>query len=244
MNMEKIKINNNNDLDELIQQTSVQENLSNFDFFKETFKRNQEATSRTAKGKVDTSVSETKQKSKLSGVNLIEQVGRNQEQLAIFVWGRSQQEIKSAQDIEDAIKKMVQIINNNISEDPQALRTWDREVPHGRQVSPEKIPEEMENFYQQCFEKIALVQQEKMSAAELAAWVELEINKNIHPFADGCGRTSKGLSTFILNHFRFPLPDYGNRDEYFAAMDKGLEYFQKEYYQACIKRSIQNNYEK
>ena len=42
----------------------------------------------------------------------------------------------------------------------------------------------------------------------LAAWVEWRIDLRDHFFADGCGKSAKAISSWILMHYDLPLPDY------------------------------------
>ena len=218
---------------------TVREKLGDPEVFADIFSANQKALSRTAKGKIDTAVSAEKQSAELSGKKLEEQVAENSQALLEYIQQNKDLELEAADQIKKLVEDIVTIINSKIYNDPLALRTW--KVKYGRLQEPEGIEDEMGKFYASLLEKLDAVRSGETDAIGLAAWIEAEINREIHPYADGCGRSSQALAAFFLNHFRAPLPSHDSREEYYQAMNGGPEAFVKYYYRAT-ERSLVKNY--
>lgn len=204
----------------------------NYDNFRKALIENFQSTSRTASGVADTTVSENKTSPKIKGQELADQAGENFGIISEFIWKNKNKEIKSEADVESLVKEIAEAVNHGIAEDTCRYRTWD--VPYGRKVRFEKLDEEMENFYRNLRLKIQEANNGELEPYALGRWIELEIDHNIHPFADGCGRISKSLSAFFFAKYKKPLPTYGSREAYYGAMNKGGEVFQ-EYYKNIIK---------
>ena len=226
-------------IEKLSSLATVREKLGDPEVFSEIFSANQKTLSRTAKGKIDISVSDSKQNAELSGKRLEDQIAANLQALLEYIKQNQSREFDSAKQIKKLVEDIVTIINNGIYNDPLALRSW--EVRYGRLQKPEGIEKEMGKFYESLLEKLADVRSDKADAIGLAAWIEAEINREIHPYADGCGRSSQALAAFFLNHFQAPLPGHDSREEYYQAMNGGPEAFVKYYYRAT-ERSLVKNY--
>jgi hypothetical protein len=78
------------------------------------------------------------------------------------------------------------------------------------------------------------MQMPRADGYKIAAFVEQELDSRIHPFADGCGRTSKIVSGWILARYDLSLPQWESRDEYYEHIEKDLPEWEK-YYLAHIK---------
>ncbi|MFQ5662097.1 MAG: hypothetical protein ACE5F2_02500 [Candidatus Paceibacteria bacterium] len=227
---EKSKIN--------VKETAETSN-TDFNTFNDSFKENINAVSRTAKGISDTSVSEEKVKLSLEKEKLAEQVDKNTDEIIKYIWENKERKFESAQDIKNLFKEVVSITNNKLTEkEPDTLRTWD--TGYGRKVSYEELDNEMERFYQVLLEKEQEVASGKLKIEELAPWIELEIDRHLHPYADGCGRVAKAISNFFLARYDHKLPNYSSREEYYKAMNSGDEKQDEEflkYYRKAFQRA-------
>src|SRR5258706_5542525 len=151
--------------------------------FVDRFIENIKITSRTAKGISEISVSALKEKSKLEGVELQDQVDLNTKDVAEYVWNIRNANINNVDDL----KTILNVITKKVHYKTGAsdLRSWD--VKYGRKISPADLPKELEKFYSSFFLKITELKNNQISAHDLASWVEWSVDTDIHPFADGCG---------------------------------------------------------
>ena len=188
-------------------------------------------TSRTAKGISDTSVSQQKEKTLIEGEDLVDQVNINTHDVAEYLWNLRNVEINTVDDLKNILKVSAKKINNQIG--MFALRTW--EVKYGRKVNPEDLPQEMENFYQQYFDKLKQVQNNELSAHELASWIEWSVDTDLHPFVDGCGRISKAWSGLVISMTGQRQPTHESREEYYKAINGDADQF-KQYYLEHVKQ--------
>jgi|GEM_PF-1392742 len=205
-----------------------------FEIFKKVMTDNLEATSRSAKGVSDTSVSTEKNKLLKEGEDLSEQIKTNQNHLVEYIWENKNIEINSEEDIENIIKNITDVVNDKLVSEPYKFRIWP--VKYGRKVSPENIENEMNNFYLNAYTKLKEVEHDELNPNSYARWLEVEIDKSIHPFQDGCGRIAKAVSAFFLVRFNKPLPYYESREKYYAALNKSDEDF-RAYYNNALDNS-------
>jgi predicted Fe-S protein YdhL (DUF1289 family) len=68
-----------------------------------------------------------------------------------------------------------------------------------------------------------------------AAWAEWQWDKEGHPLADGCGRTAKAISAWVLVRHGEQLPIHQNKETYNNAMADGFRKFVA-YYRLCVVR--------
>ena len=92
--------------------------------------------------------------------------------------------------------------------DQGPFRTW--ETPH-KHVPPECIASELASFANLLAQ---LLHNPAIRPIALAAWIEHDLNGRIHPYSDGCGRISRGLSTALLALHNIKRPVFHSRDEY------------------------------
>lgn len=222
-----------------IQKNAANDKKPDWQVSKQIIRKNLEATSRTAKGKIDTSVDPKKERSTLTKKDIQQEFQLGLELLINYLEKNKDQEIKNTEDLKSIIHDILTILNENIFSDPTKYRTW--EVPYGRKISPENIATEMENFYRNLYTKIREVEDGELIPGALGRWIELELDKNIHPFADGCGKLAKAISFFFLTRFNSPLPLHESRDEYYQAINESEETFKK-YYREALERSLKKFY--
>jgi hypothetical protein len=101
----------------------------------------------------------------------------------------------------------------------------------------------MENFFRNLLVKIREAERKELSPVALARWIELEIDHNIHPFYDDCGKIAKALSSLVLFRLKSPLPYHVSREEYYGAMNKGEAVF-RDYYTSAVQRAIKEIYKR
>ena len=227
-------------VEELVDMGIVKRNAGDADIFKKVFKKNIGSTSRTTKGIVDTSVSAEKKAAGISKEKIAYQMKLNEEKLIELLWNEKSRELRTPEDVERLLKEITGASQAGISKvDPYAFRTWSVDY---NELSPEAVLEAMRNFYVKFLENISRVKSGTLLPADFARWVEYEIERAIHPLADGCGRLAKSLSAFVLARFSYPLPEYGMREDYYKTLNETGEEGFKEYYKKAILRSINENY--
>ncbi|MDP3985430.1 MAG: Fic family protein [bacterium] len=99
-------------------------------------------------------------------------------------------------------------------------------------VEPAEIPRAMREFMRRFTARI-----DQPDPITLAAWVEFQFDEVIHPISDGCGRVSKALAAWVLTRRRHPLPVYGKRRDYLAAVQGGWRSFLAYYRSVCRRPS-------
>ena len=107
-------------------------------------------------------------------------------------------------------------------------RQWESKVP--AHPHPDNIESEMEKFYREFLEKH---NDPKIDPIDFAAWIEKRFNAEIHPLADGCGRTSKALAAFVLVAAGLPYPEFPSREAYFENIGRSLPQWTA-YYRSLI----------
>jgi hypothetical protein len=176
---------------------------------------NLERTSRTSHGVSDTSSSADKPKLQAEGAQLASAAERNF--VSALRWAFSQEIACPA---EDSLRTLVEGVAERVSmgllQLGQSLfRTWETKYPMQTRVAA--IEADMAEFYQELASRL-----QAADPVATAAWVEWKLDARIHPFADGCGRTTKVVAYWVLVREGFDLPRYENRDAYYAAVIQSL----------------------
>lgn len=203
-----------------------------FLIYKNQYWKNLSATSRTFQGKIDTSVSPEKKALMADDERVRQQAIDNQKVVLEFIWQNRNRNFDSAMEVLQFIWDIAYRVNKDLVEEPVAYRTWP--VKYGPQLPAEKVPQEMVNFAQKIYQYVQKPK-ENGQAIKLAAWLEVVLDRQIHAFADGCGRVAKALSAWALMRYQLPLPDYEDRDQYYQAMNTSNEAFWAYYRQAWKK---------
>lgn len=131
---------------------------------------------------------------------------------------------KGVQTFIDGVAK--KISTGLIDIDHELYRTWDTRGKYPWQVPPAKI---MESYNKFCMVLAHRLNENDSDPLITAAWVERELNWHIHPFADGCGRTSRLIGAWVLLRYGLPPVIFRNVEEYYAKMREGEERW-REYY--------------
>lgn len=178
---------------------------------------NLRSTSRTADGISDTSSSKEKPSLQTEGSKLKDKATENFKKVINSIWQNRYIKLDSLQELREFIENIATQISDGLLQNGQSLfRTWQTKYEH--QTSPENIEREFQKFIETLFKNM---HQEHPDPIALAAWAEQEIDSHIHPFADGCGRTSKAVSSWILSRYHMPLPNWESRKNYYSHIDFG-----------------------
>ncbi len=98
------------------------------------------------------------------------------------------------------------------------FRFWRTLVPH--HPPPEDIPQVFDRFCTEFSRRLPEALCCPDTAIRMAAWIEQQLNGRDHPLSDGCGRTSRMLSFFILNRHGIFVPEFKVREDYFMKINQ------------------------
>ncbi|MFY9227890.1 MAG: zeta toxin family protein [Candidatus Microsaccharimonas sp.] len=172
------------------------------------------ATSRTANGTVDVSASGTKAESMeaIDGDEAAEKAKRNFDTAIMSAFEQRDKEFSSPEDVRQLVEGIAAQINEGIVKEGALIRSGEDsdKYPYTRL---EDLPAAMQQFYQELQQRMANPDSDPV---ETAAFCEYRIDMVDHFFADGCGKSAKAMSSFILMRAGLPLPKYeGGREEYY-----------------------------
>lgn len=103
---------------------------------------------------------------------------------------------------------------------------------------PDEIEPRMQVFFAELEKWMVLrtISYNKLDFARLLAFADRELDRVIHPWLDGCGRFATAVVMWLaVRTPAMPLPQFGEREEHYAAMDAGLE-AHTEYFVRCLSR--------
>ena len=177
-------------------------------------KRNLMAMSRTAQGIVDTSASAKKADSMtgISGEAAASTAQTNFETAINVAFDSKDRVFESPDDLRAFVEGLALQINDGIVKEGSLIRSSDSDkYPYVRVAN---LGEQMDKFYQGLYDRI---QDPNADPIESAAYAEFGIDFAGHFFADGCGKTAKVVSSYMLVRHNHPLPEYkGGRTAYYA----------------------------
>jgi ADP-ribose pyrophosphatase YjhB (NUDIX family) len=180
--------------------------------------RNIENTSRTFGGELNVSAS----KDKASLVNLfmpkqdLADTTRNNVIRAFdFAYDNKNLLLLSPQILQDFIDQIARIINRSIVTDEKLFIRSGRNSHKYFYVDTQYVKKFYKSFINQLYEKM---NSPETAPADLAAWIEWNIDFCGHIFVDGCGRIAKILSTWLLMRNNSDLPDYCNGQDGFETV--------------------------
>ena len=179
--------------------------------------RNLMAMSRTANGTVDVSASAGK-KDSMTGVDGQEaaNLARENFQKAIHeAYENRGRKFESPEELRQFVEELATQINGGLVKEGMLIRSTDSDkYPYTRIAD---LEDTMQQFYQELYAKLEDPEQDPVEAA---AFAEFGIDFVGHFFADGCGKTSKVVSSFVLMRSGHSLPDYkrngGDRKFYYS----------------------------
>jgi len=148
-----------------------------------------------------------------SGDALAEKANQNFREAADWVWQHRDQKLDSGATVRHTIEKLGSIVNQGLLAPGQSpWRTWNDSAKG--YIPVERM---MPRLYQFC-DQLAARMKAGDDPKSTAAFVEHEFNAEIHPLADGMGRTTMLLAGMTLLQNGHELPRYGDR----AAFYKGI----------------------
>jgi len=175
--------------------------------------------SRTFKGESNTDSSAEKLSLRCAGDELKDRARQNFRHTIIELFSHAPRSFSCAAAVREFVVETAQNLNRDLTRDGVGFfRTWDTTIPI--HTPKELVAEEFGNFCEELYLRIG---QDKVDSIELAAWIEWRFNARIHPLADGCGRTSRALSTYFLGLGQIPLPPFTDREEYFEKINLPFE---------------------
>ena len=193
--------------------------------------------SRTANGIVSTASAKGKEEDMLvaSGLEARELANRNYERALRRAYEERDRKFSSPEEVRDFITELVQIINDGIAKPECFFRT--REISW--YLPAAELPAYFSWFCGQLYERFDA---EQANPWETACFIELQIDAVAHFFADGCGKTSRLLSSYALMRAGEHLPRYRDREEYYTVCNsspyprRDTRYYQGfwAYYQTLI----------
>ena len=177
-------------------------------------KRNLMAMSRTAQGVVDTSASAAKINSMtgISGDAAANLAQSNFESAINIAFDNKNREFDSPEDLKSFVESLALQVNDGIVKDSSLIRSSDSDkYPYVRIANLEN---QMNKFYEGLYGR---TKNPNADPVESAAYAEFGIDFAGHFFADGCGKTAKVVSSYMLMRHNHSLPEYkGGRSAYYA----------------------------
>jgi hypothetical protein len=163
---------------------------------------------------VDTSASPDKAQHMMdvSGQQAANLAGQNFDNAIRMGFENRDRQFQSPADVRQFVESMAGTINNGILQPDRLYRTHDS--PKYPYTPASELPRVSDDFYSRLHQGL---NDPQVDPVKLAAYAEWGTDPGYHLFADGCGKTAKALSSYILMRHRLPLPTYaGGRDEYYA----------------------------
>jgi len=172
-------------------------------------------TSRTASGVIDTTASATKADAMVGGMDsaeIADTAVKNFEETVGQLYDLKDSPVESPEDLKGLVEAVAKQINGGLLKEGQLIRSGadSDKYPYTRLADLEPA---LEEFYDSFFDKL---QDPDTDPIDLAAWVEYRIDLADHFFADGCGKTAKAVSAWVLMRADQPLPTYRGRDELYV----------------------------
>ncbi len=168
-------------------------------------------TSRTVKGKIDTTASLEKAGKIEKGLpeeEIINKTRANFKEAIEHLYNEKGRHFEGPEELQLFVEDLAQRINKGITQEGVLIRAWDSlKYPY---TKVKDLPKEMKQFYEELF---ARLQNPNEDPKSLAGWIEYRVDLTDHFFADGCGRISKALSAWALMRYDYQLPLYRSREE-------------------------------
>lgn len=189
----------------------VVEQLNESEYIKQALE-NLSTTSRTAKGVVDTSASADKvdkMAGDLNAATAAERAQSNFEQVITYLFENRDKQFQTTEELKQFVENVAGRINSGITKEGVLIREGadSAKYPYTK-VADLSIA--MDQFYEELLQRLNNPSEDPKN---LAGWVEYRIDLTDHFFADGCGKTAKAISSWILMRAHNPLPKYRDRKE-------------------------------
>jgi len=171
---------------------------------------NLQITSRTARGVVDVSASKDKNREMqdISEQEAATRATANFKEVIEQLYEQRNRQFENPEELQTFVEDIARHINKAITKEGILIRTHDSDKYPYTKVKD--LPKEMRQFYEEFFVRL---QNPTEDPEKLAGWVEYRINLTDHFFADGCSKTAKAISSWILMRYGHRFPRYRNREE-------------------------------
>lgn len=179
---------------------------------------NLRVTSRTAKGVSDTTSAPGKKKLVVAeGTGLASKAEENF--VLALTWALEQRlEMPKADDVERFVLEVAARVSDGLLDDGESLLR-EHETKFEMQTRVIHIREALAGFFRELAEQLC----NNHDPVATAAWVEWRLDARIHPFTDGCGRSTKVIAYWVLVRAGLMLPTYESRDRYYQLVVLTLE---------------------
>ncbi len=176
---------------------------------------NIDSTSRTFSGEINVTASTCKPKIVnllYSKEDLAKITKKNIMQAFDFVYENRNLILFSPQVLRSFIFQVAKTVNQDIIKNEKFIVRRGNNSHKYFYVSTKNVNGFYESFVEQFYKRL---NSPETIPIDLAAWVEWNIDFCGHVFSDGCGRTAKVLSSWVLMRFNCDLPDYRNGQDGF-----------------------------
>ena len=190
-------------------------------YYLEAARINLGVTSRTADGEYDGEVDENKPQVAVSKDEIKDLAVYNYLRCVNYLYINKDREFESVEWLRGFLEKVAGMLNHSLTDSDKLYRDFEcahREGYHDYGSKLENLEKDLDTFYSWYFVVIDNELRED-EAYDLCAMTEKIFDRDIHPLADGCGRFSKLLSTYILMRNDFQLKRIEDRKEYYDVMD-------------------------
>lgn len=181
-------------------------------FYMRTAMENLAKTSRTAQGVVDTSASADKAAKMAEGLTDAEAAKKakeNYQKMMQRLFTERGRSFNSPEDVRAFVESVGGGINQGITKEGVLIRSGEDSVKYPY-TKVADLPKAMEQFYKEFYQRLNDPHQDPVA---LAAWVEYRVNLTDHIFADGCGKSSLALVSFVLMRNNLPLPQFESKGD-------------------------------
>lgn len=151
--------------------------------------------SRTAHGVTEEAYGGNKPALALKGDDLRSIVDGNLRRAISYVWNYGPAIRQDPVHVQSFINAVATKVSHGLVPDASLLRTWDTREKYLWQTPPEAVATEYRELCREIAKRIPLFVHHPI---DQAAWVERELDWRIHPFSDGCGRTTKLVGAWVL----------------------------------------------
>jgi predicted ABC-type ATPase len=164
-------------------------------------------TSRTAGGTIDTSASADKaaqMAADLSGARAAELAQANYRSLVNQLYESRDAQFSSPAELRGFVEEVVRRVNSGITREEVLYREHDS-TKYPSYTAVKDLPAAAERFFTELYTRL---NDPTADAVETAAWVEYRMDLTDHLWADGCGKSSKAVATWVLMRSGHDLPTY------------------------------------
>ncbi|MFG2785910.1 hypothetical protein ACGFY7_49875 [Streptomyces prunicolor] len=169
--------------------------------------RNFVRTSRTARGLLDVSASEGKRRRLVDGLAPLDVESlatRNYRSTIVDLYDRRDLRFSRATELRGFVESVVLSVNRGLTREVVLYREDDSlSLPYTR--ADTLLPEVAAPLFEEFHDRLL---RHPSDPVETAGWVEYRMDLTDHLWADGCGRSTKAVATWVLMRAGHRLPVY------------------------------------